>query len=127
MIRWMFRQPPGDAHWSDADALAFARSTVAGLRAAYAKYPGNPAMAELVSELLAVSPNFAGMWAERDVAERHPMRKHVAHPVAGPLDFSCQVLHIADTGQRMIVYVAEPGSATARGFERLAALVQVPL
>jgi transcriptional regulator with XRE-family HTH domain len=122
MIRWMFSQPPDDTHWSDEDALAFARSTVADLRAAYAKFPGNRDMAELVTELLALSPRFAGMWAEREVAERHPMRKRVDHPVVGPLEFTCQVLHVADTDQRLIVYVAEPGSATAQAFRRLAEL-----
>jgi hypothetical protein len=62
------------------------------------------------------------MWAEREVAERHLMRKRVDHPVAGPLEFTCQILHIADTDQRLIVYVAEPGSATASAFQRLAEL-----
>jgi hypothetical protein len=122
MVRWMFTQPPDDSHWSDKDALAFARSTVAELRAAYAKFPGNRDMAELVTELLALSPRFARMWAEREVAERHLMRKRVDHPVAGPLEFTCQILHIADTDQRLIVYVAEPGSATASAFQRLAEL-----
>lgn len=39
---------------------------------------------------------------------------------AGPLEFECQVLHIAETGQRVIAYCAAPGSATARAFEELA-------
>ncbi len=122
MIRWMFSQPPDDTHWSDKDALAFARSTIADLRAAYAKYPGNRDMTELVTELLALSPRFADMWAEREVAERRVMRKRVDHPVVGLLEFTCQVLHIADTDQRLIVYVAGPGSATAEAFRRLAEL-----
>ena len=124
MIRWMFTQPPDDTHWSDKDALAFARSTIADLRAAYAKYPGNRDMAELVTELRARSPRFADMWDEREVAERHPMRKRVDHPVVGPLEFTCQVLNIADTDQRLIAYAAEPGSAAQAAFRRLAALAR---
>jgi hypothetical protein len=62
------------------------------------------------------------MWAAQEVAERHPMVKRVDHPLWGPLEFSCEVLHIADTDQRLIVYVAEPGSATAEAFHQLASL-----
>jgi hypothetical protein len=124
MIRWMFGLPPDDAHWSDADAVAFARSTVAALRVAYARYPGNRDVEALVTELLALSPRFAEMWDAHDVAERHPMVKRVDHPLAGPLEFECQVLHIADTDQRLIVYVAPPGSPTAEAFRRLAELAK---
>jgi transcriptional regulator with XRE-family HTH domain len=124
MIRWMFGLPPDDGHWSDADAVAFARSTVADLRVAYARYPGNRDVEALVTELLALSPRFADMWQACDVAERHPMVKRVNHPLAGPLEFECQVLRIADTDQRLIVYVAAPGSPTADAFRRLAELAR---
>ncbi|WP_239126394.1 MmyB family transcriptional regulator [Asanoa siamensis] len=36
------------------------------------------------------------------------------------MEFECQVLHISDSDQRMIVYCAEPGSPTADAFRRLA-------
>jgi hypothetical protein len=49
------------------------------------------------------------------------MRKHVVHPLAGPLEFECPVLHIAETGQRLIAYCAAPGSATEAAFAELAA------
>ena len=42
------------------------------------------------------------------------MLKHVDHPLVGPfnpLEFECQVLHIAETGQRLIAYCAAPGGA----------------
>jgi transcriptional regulator with XRE-family HTH domain len=122
MIRWMFSRPAGDAYWSDSDAVAFTRSAVADLRAAYAAYPGNRDISALVTELLALSPQFASMWAAQEVSERHAMVKRVDHPVFGPLEFSCEVLHIADTDQRLITYVAEPGSATAEAFRGMAAL-----
>ncbi|HEY7262654.1 MAG TPA: helix-turn-helix transcriptional regulator [Trebonia sp.] len=121
MIRWMFARPAGDGYWDDEQTLAFTRSTVADLRAAYAKYPGDRSIDALVTELLALSPRFAAMWAERDVATRHPMVKRVDHPLAGPLEFECQVMHIQDTDQRLIAYVAPPGSPTRQAFARLAA------
>jgi transcriptional regulator with XRE-family HTH domain len=120
LIRWTFRRGPADVIWSDADFVAFTRSTVADLRAAYARYPGDAAIDQLVTEMLALSPRFAEMWAEHQVEVRGPMRKHVNHPQAGPLEFECQVMHIADTGQRLIAYCAAPGSATEAAFRQLA-------
>lgn len=120
MIRWMFARPAGDGYWDDEHAVAFTRSTVADLRAAYAKYPGDRSIETLVTELLALWPRFAAMWAEHDVAARHPAVKRVDHPLAGPLEFECQVMHIQDTDQRLIAYVAQPGSPTHEAFRRLA-------
>jgi transcriptional regulator with XRE-family HTH domain len=120
MIRWTFRRPPEDTIWSDEDVMRFTRSIVADLRASYARYPGDPAIEELVTELLALSPRFAGMWAAHEVEVRGPMMKHVSHPEAGPLEFECLVLHVAETGQQIIAYCAAPGSATAEAFAALA-------
>lgn len=120
MIRWMFRQPDNDPHWTEEQTDRFTRGSVADLRAAYARYPGDRGIQSLVTELLGVSPRFAAMWAEQEVEVRRHMVKRVRHPVAGPLEFECQVLHVPDTDQRIIVYCAEPGSPTERAFRRLA-------
>jgi transcriptional regulator with XRE-family HTH domain len=120
MIRWMFRRPATDSAWSDADSLRFARATVADLRAAYARYPGDPGLERLVTELLGVSPRFAEMWAAHEVEERRRIFKRVVHPALGPLEFECQVLHVPDTDQRVIVYCPRPGSPTQETFHRLA-------
>jgi transcriptional regulator with XRE-family HTH domain len=120
MVRWMFRRPDRDLDRTDEE-IRFARATVADLRAAYARYVGDRRFEELVTELLALSPRFTEMWAEQHVETRRRMVKRVDHPVAGPIEFECQVLHVADTDQRMIVYVAEPGSPTEAVFRRLAA------
>jgi transcriptional regulator with XRE-family HTH domain len=121
MIRWMFRMPATPGPWSDPDAERFARSTVADLRAAYGRYPGDPGIATLVTELLGVSPRFAQMWAAQEVQSRRPLIKRVDHPLTGPLEFECQVLRVPDCGQRLIVYCAAPGSPTHAAFRRLAA------
>jgi transcriptional regulator with XRE-family HTH domain len=121
MIRWMFRRPPADSIWDDVHVLGFTRSTVADLRAGYARYPGDPEIESLVTEMLALSPRFAGMWAAHEVEVRGPMLKRISHPQAGPLEFECQVLHIAETGQRLIAYCAAPGSAAEHAFIQLAA------
>ena len=121
MIRWTFRRSPTDVIWTDEHFLRFTRSTVADLRAGYARYPGDPEIEAVVTEMLALSPQFAEMWAEYEVESRGPMLKHVDHPELGPLDFECQVLHIAETGQRLIAYCAAPGSPTESAFIHLAA------
>ena len=120
MIRWMFRRPPADSIWADEHVLGFTRSTVADLRAGYARYPGDPEIESLVTEMLALSPQFAEMWAAHEVEVRGPMLKRINHPQAGPLEFECQVLHIAETGQRLIAYCAAPGSPTEHAFIQLA-------
>jgi hypothetical protein len=122
MIRWIFSRPPTDVHWTDADMVRFARATVADVRAAYARYPGDRGIEALVTELLGLSPRFAEMWAAHEVEVRRRVVKRVKHPDVGPLEFECQVLHVPDTDQRLIVYCAAPGSPTQQAFRRLAAL-----
>ena len=60
------------------------------------------------------------MWAEHDVEVRRRVVKRFVHPQVGPLEFECQVLHVPDAGQRLIVYCAAPGSATDQAFRALA-------
>ena len=120
MIRWTFRRSPADVVWDDEHFVRFTRSTVADLRANYARYPGDPEIESLVSEMLALSPQFAEMWAEYEVEVRSPMVKRVDHPDAGPLEFECQVLHINETGQRLIAYCVAPGSPTESAFVLMA-------
>ncbi|MFI7518649.1 helix-turn-helix transcriptional regulator [Micromonospora globbae] len=120
MIRWSFRRPAEDAQWTDEELLRFLRSSVADLRASYGRYPNDPGLRQLVTELLGTSSRFAQLWAEHDVGERHPIVKRVAHPGLGPLEFECRVLHVPEGDQRLIVYVPEPGSPTHAAFRGLA-------
>jgi transcriptional regulator with XRE-family HTH domain len=125
MLRWMFRLPAQQAPWSDEQAGRFVRATVGDLRASYARNPSDHGIRDLVTELLGVSSKFAEMWAEHVVESRQPLMKRVDHPLAGPLEFECQILHVADTGQRLIVYCASPGSPTQVAFRKLAELGNV--
>jgi transcriptional regulator with XRE-family HTH domain len=122
MIRWVFRLPATALPWTDPETIRFTRTTIADLRASYARYPGDRGIQALVTELLGTSPQFARMWEEHEVESRRPVIKRVTHPVAGPLEFECQKLHIPNAGQWMIVYCAAPGSATEAAFRRLAQL-----
>ncbi|AYF75535.1 hypothetical protein D7D52_18645 [Nocardia yunnanensis] len=97
---------------------------IADLRAAYARYPGHPGLSALITELLGTSKRFAAMWGAHEVEVRRTHRKHFRHPELGPLDFRCQVLHISDTDQRVIVYCAPPHTRTASVFQSLAAATE---
>jgi transcriptional regulator with XRE-family HTH domain len=121
MLRWLCRLSPTAVPWSDPESVRFTRSTIADLRASCARYPADPGIRGLVTELLATSPRFADMWEAHEVESRRPLIKRVEHPLTGPLEFECQVLHIADTGQRLITYCAAPGSPAQAAFRRLAA------
>lgn len=112
--------------WTDTDAIRFTRSTVADLRASYARYPADPGIQQLITELLGTSPRFAEIWDAHEVESRRPIIKRVEHPEAGPLEFECQVLHISDTGQRLITYCAAPGSPTQAAFRWLARHAMAP-
>jgi transcriptional regulator with XRE-family HTH domain len=120
MIRWTFRRSPTDVMWTDEHFVRFTKATVADLRAGYARFLGDQEIESVVTEMLALSPLFAQMWAEHDVEVRGPMVKRVDYPQVGPLEFECQVLPIAETGQRLIVYCASPGSSTERAFVEMA-------
>lgn len=121
-IRWTFGRPATDMVWTDEAAVCFARGSVADLRAAMARYPGDPGIRDLVTELLGTSPRFAEMWAEHAVEVRRSMTKQIEHPLAGDLELDCQVLHIPDSDQRLVIYTAEPGSPTQEAFRKLRAL-----
>jgi transcriptional regulator with XRE-family HTH domain len=121
VIRWIFSRPDDDPHWSNEQSRCFAQSSVADLRAALGRYPGDKGIADLVTELLATSGRFRETWEAHHVELRRNMLKRLNHPDLGPLELDCQVLYIADTDQRMVVYTAPPGSRTAEAFAELAA------
>lgn len=121
VLRWIFREEES-TRWTDPDAVCFARASVADLRAAYAQYPGDSGIAQLVSDLLATSTRFADIWAAHEVEVRRRVRKRIVHPVGGEMVFESQMMHIPESDQRVIAYCAEPGSPTEAAFQRLAAL-----
>ncbi|MFL1378150.1 helix-turn-helix domain-containing protein [Nocardiopsis protaetiae] len=119
IVEWMFSRPERDPNWEDENTDCFARYSVADLRAAYARYPRDPDITRLVTSLLGTSARFREMWESQVVRERRGFTKRMDHPVVGPLEFECQVLHVPDGDQRVMLYCPEPGSATERALLRL--------
>jgi transcriptional regulator with XRE-family HTH domain len=103
-------------HSSQARA-EFEAAIVADLRAAAARYPADRQLRQLVAELRASSLRFAELWDSGAVGRHEAARKTIDHPAAGQLTLDCDVLSVAGSDLRIMVYTAEPGSADA---ERLA-------
>jgi transcriptional regulator with XRE-family HTH domain len=96
---------------------AMERSLVADLRAAAGRYPADRQLRRLVAELRAHSDRFGELWDSGEVGHYESAHKIVDHPRVGPLTLDCDMLTVAGSDQRIMVYTAEPGSDDA---ERLA-------
>ncbi|MFD8916058.1 helix-turn-helix transcriptional regulator [Streptomyces sp. NPDC059575] len=113
--------PKGGRLYGVSDADAFARSCVRGLRSAAARYPDSPEVTALIGELLAGSREFTRLWAAHDVAAEHTLTKTFHHPAAGPVTVNCDVLHLPDRDQNVVIYTAVPGSPSEEALRLLAA------
>lgn len=98
---------------SDAEADEFETNAVADLRRAVGAYPDDAGLRRLVDDLRQASPRFAGLWAERLVSPAGPSSKTVVHPQVGPITLDCDVLTVAGSDLRLVVYTAEPSSPDA--------------
>ncbi|MBI0294556.1 helix-turn-helix domain-containing protein [Streptomyces sp. PRKS01-29] len=101
------------------DRSEFQAALVADLRTAAARYPADQRLRRLVAELRANSERFAELWDSGAVGHHEGSRKTIDHPRVGPLTLDCDVLTVAGSDLRIVVYTAEPGTEDA---ERLALL-----
>ncbi|MET9344577.1 DNA-binding protein [Nonomuraea sp. NPDC003804] len=120
VIRWVFRSPDLAEHLSDEEKGRFARASVADLRWAAGRYPDDREIQALVAEMLALSPEFAALWAEHEVKVRREQRKRITHPAVGSIDAICQVLPVPERDDlRLVLYTTEPGSPSHQALRRL--------
>ncbi|MEV0802884.1 helix-turn-helix transcriptional regulator [Kribbella sp. NPDC050281] len=108
-LRFLHGDRQAERYGMDA-TQAFAREAAADLRAATGTYPDDPAIAQLVSDLLAGSSEFAEIWARHEVARQQSLCQTILHPEVGRIDVICEVLVIPERDQRVVIYTAEPGS-----------------
>jgi transcriptional regulator with XRE-family HTH domain len=86
---------------------------VAQLRGAYGRHVGESAWTGFVRRLQAVSPYFARLWAEHDVASPATYLKIFRHPAHGRLAMTTTSLAVLATpGTRVVVYT--PADETCR-------------
>jgi transcriptional regulator with XRE-family HTH domain len=92
---------------------------VADLRRTAGRYPDDPNVTSLIAELRCRSAEFDTLWESGAVGEHQAARKTVDHPQVGALTLDCDVLSVAGSDLRIMVYTAQPGTEDA---DRLALL-----
>src|SRR5712691_5802619 len=99
---------------NDDQADEFEVNAVSDLRRAVGAYPDDARLHRLVDELAQASPRFAQLWAERAVSTTGSTNsKTIEHPQVGPITLDCDVLTVAGSDLRLVVYTAEPASPDA--------------
>jgi hypothetical protein len=87
------------------------------LRATANWYPADQRVRRLVAELRAKSDRFAELWESGAMGRHELSTKTIDHPQVGPVTLDCDVLSVAGSDLRIMIYTAEPGTEDA---ERLA-------
>lgn len=108
-IRYTFLHPEARHLWPDWEQKA--RGCVAQLRGVAGSDPDAPDLAALVGELLVKSPDFGRLWGKYEVTRAGAGDRVFRHPLVGNLMLAHETVDLnrAD-GQRLIVYLAEPGT-----------------
>ncbi|MGW7042233.1 helix-turn-helix transcriptional regulator [Streptomyces avermitilis] len=118
LARMVFLDPAGRGFYRDWEKAA--NSCVAEIRAAYGYDPESPRITEVVDTLRAKSPEFAELWARHEVKGKTQQAKDLRHPEVGALEIQFSAFTVNDAPhQQLIVYQAEPASATAAAFAEL--------
>lgn len=94
---------------------------VADLRSSSGRYPSDPGLAELITDLLEASPRFRSLWSARHVGVYDQEHKTIDHPELGVLEIDCDILTTHRNDLRVVVYTAAPGSASAKALDELSA------
>ncbi|WP_313817827.1 helix-turn-helix transcriptional regulator [Citricoccus sp.] len=121
LARFQFLDPASRDFYPEWDR--FAHMCVGSMRAEAGRDPQNRAIQDLVGELSTQSETFRTLWAAHDVRTHGAGIKRFNHPQVGELVLAYEELAItAEEGLAMVVYTAEPGSASAEGLQLLASL-----
>jgi transcriptional regulator with XRE-family HTH domain len=119
LARFVFLSPRARAFFPDWESTA--SDLVASLRTAAGRNPHDRGLQDLVGELSTRSQEFRVRWAAHHVRRHQSGRKRLQHPVVGDLELTYEVLALpADPGLSLVVYGAEPGSASQDGLQLLA-------
>ncbi|MET7752268.1 helix-turn-helix transcriptional regulator [Micromonospora sp. NPDC005367] len=112
-----FLGPGSRVRLSPEERRGFEAALVADLRTAAGRYPADPHLRRLIGQLREGSGRFAELWDAGAVGRHETARKTVEHPYVGPLTLDCDVLSVAGSDLRIMVYTAAPDTEDA---ERLA-------
>jgi transcriptional regulator with XRE-family HTH domain len=119
VARFVFLSPRAREFFVDWEGAA--NDIVANLRTEAGRNPYDRGLQDLVGELSTRSEAFRTRWAAHNVRQHQTGRKQLHHPVVGDLEVTYEVLALpADPGLSLVVYGAEPGSASQDGLKLLA-------
>ena len=111
VYRW-FTDDAARLVYPEEDHDRVGRSFTAGARVAYARDGAHSRAAEIVEDLLSRSDEFAALWKHHDVTQPPELDKRIAHPKLGVLEVQCQSLYDPVQLHALLVFTAEPGTAS---------------
>ena len=125
MARFIFLNPDAAEFYDDWEQIA--NDAVAILRAEAGRDPYDRRLSDLIGELSTRSGEFRVRWAAHNVKFHRTGTKTLHHPVVGPLTLAYEALELpGDSGQRILVYTAEPGSPSQEALNLLASWSATP-
>jgi transcriptional regulator with XRE-family HTH domain len=123
--RFTFLDPAAQQFFTDWEKTA--KDLVAALRSEAGRNPHDRALIDLVGELSTRSEPFRTWWAAHNVRYHQTGRKRIHHPAVGDLELDYEVMELAaDSGLRLAVFTAEPGTRSAEALDLLASWTATP-
>lgn len=122
-VLWRWFTDPGTRKLNvPEEHEAIGRGYVADLRTTAARRGADHVVEQLIADLKSASAEFVRYWDEMQIAPLHSTRKILEHPDAGRLDVQCDFILSGTSGQRLVIFRPQPGSATAERFDFLRVL-----
>lgn len=121
LLHVVFTDPDARTFYRDWDDVA--RNSVAGFRLNYGTAPYDPRIRQVLTGLLADSPEFTRLWTSHDARGKALDRKRFVHHDVGPLTLTMQTFDVRfSPGQELVVYHAEAGSPSSEALTLLGTL-----
>jgi len=125
MARFIFLDESATDFFPDWEKIA--SDAVAILRAEVGRDPYDKTLSNLVGELSTRSQEFRVRWAAHNVKFHRTGTKVLHHPVVGDLTLDYEAMELpGDSGQRILVYSAEPRSPAQQALDLLASWASGP-
>jgi transcriptional regulator with XRE-family HTH domain len=115
LVKARFPVGPGSSQFTgwpvvSENSEATDRAIIADLRFASARYSSDQRLAGLIRRTLDGNPRFAQLWRDGAVGRHTEDRKTIRHPEVGDITLDCDVLSDGETGLKIVIYTAVPGS-----------------